>query len=126
MTSLAPSSYYYKPDRSARQRREAGDETLRLQIDDIHAEFPGYGYRRVVRELGRRGIQVNSKRVRRVMDKYDLGPIVWRAFIRTTDSKHQLPIYPNLIKNRKIHAINEVWVADISVLQQRKGRLRMS
>ena len=126
MTSLAPSSYYYKPDQAVRQRREAEDEKLRIRIDAIHAEFPGYGYRRIVRDLDRRGIRVNSKRVRRVMDKYDLGPIVWRAFIRTTDSKHQLPIYPNLIKNRKIHAINEVWVADISVLQQRKGRLRMS
>ncbi len=40
MTGLAPSSYYYKPDRSDRQRREAEDEKLRLQIDDIHAEFP--------------------------------------------------------------------------------------
>ena len=39
MTGLAPSSYYYKPDRSDRQRREAEDEKLRLQIDDIHAEF---------------------------------------------------------------------------------------
>ena len=61
MTGLAPSSYYYKPDRSDRQRREAEDEKLRLQIDDIHAEFPGYGYRRIVRELDRRGIQVNAK-----------------------------------------------------------------
>ena len=52
MTGLAPSSYYYKPDRSDRQRREAEDEKLRLQIDDIHAEFPGYGYRRIVRGTG--------------------------------------------------------------------------
>ena len=121
MTGLAPSSYYYKPDRSDRQRREAEDEKLRLQIDDIHAEFPGYGYRRIVRELDRRGIQVNAKRVRRVMGKYDLGPIVWRAFIRTTDSKHQLPIYPNLIKNRKVRALNEVWVADITYIRIRSS-----
>ena len=121
VTGLAPSSYYYKPDRSDRQRREAEDEKLRLQIDDIHAEFPGYGYRRIVRELDRRGIQVNAKRVRRVMGKYDLGPIVWRAFIRTTDSKHQLPIYPNLIKNRKVRALNEVWVADITYIRIRSS-----
>ena len=50
MTGLAPSSYYYKPDRSDRQRREAEDEKLRLQIDDIHAEFPGYGYRPIPRD----------------------------------------------------------------------------
>ena len=121
MTGLAPSSYYYKPDRSDRQRREAEDEKLRLQIDDIHAEFPGYGYRRIVRELDRRGIQVNAKRVRRVMGQYDLGPIVWRAFIRTTDSKHQVPIYPNLIKNRKVRALNEVWVADITYIRIRSS-----
>jgi len=121
VTGLAPSSYYYKPDRAHRQRREAEDEKLRLQIEDIHAEFPGYGYRRIVRELDRRGVQVNSKRVRRVMDKYDLGPIVWRAFIRTTDSRHQLRIYPNQIKNREVRALNEVWVADITYIRIRSS-----
>ena len=47
--------------------------------------------------------------------------LVWRAFIRTTDSKHQLPIYPNLIKNRKVRALNEVWVADITYIRIRSS-----
>ena len=37
-----------------------------------------------------------------------------RKFILTTDSKHGLPIYPNLAKDMRLTDINQLWVADIS------------
>jgi transposase InsO family protein len=89
---------------------------LREQIERIHEEFPGYGYRRVRRELKRRGQKVNEKRIRRVMKKFGLRPITWRTFVRTTDSQHALPVYPNRIKHRQIRAVNEVWVADLTYI----------
>jgi transposase InsO family protein len=94
---------------------------LREQIEHIHEEFPGYGYRRVVRELERRGHRVNEKRVRRVMKKFGLKPITWRTFVRTTDSRHALPVYPNRIKNRQLRAVNQVWVADLTYIQIRSS-----
>src|SRR5262245_302133 len=121
VTGLASSSYYYNPDQQYQRRCETEDEDLRHQIEQIHEEFPGYGYRRVVRELDRRGVRVNGKRVRRVMKKFGLTPITWRAFIRTTDSRHDLPIYPNLLKHRQVRGINEVWVADITYIGIRSG-----
>ena len=121
VTGLPSSTFYYKPDKQHRKRRDDQDEKLRQQIEPIHEEFPGYGYRRVTVELNRRGIRVNGKRIRRVMKKFGLKPITWRTFVRTTDSCHALPVYPNLIKNRQIRAMNDVWVADITYIRIRSS-----
>ena len=49
------SSYYYQ---------EAGEDVcVRDAIEQIAAQFPRYGYRRITAELGRRGMTVNHKRV---------------------------------------------------------------
>src|SRR5215468_4179994 len=120
VAGLPSSTFYYKPDKQHRKRRDE-DEKLRQQIERIHEEFPGYGYRRVTRELKRRGLKVNEKRVRRVMKKFGLRPITWRTFVRTTDSRHALPVYPNLAKNRQLRAVNQVWVADITYIRIRSS-----
>jgi transposase InsO family protein len=45
---------------------------------------------------------------------------VWhRAFVVTTDSRHNLPIYPNLAKEMRPAAINQLWVADITYIRLR-------
>jgi transposase InsO family protein len=41
-----------------------------------------------------------------------------RAFVRTTDSRHNLMVYPNLTRELVLSHINQLWVADISVPQQ--------
>ena len=56
-------------------------------IEDIQDELPCYGYRRVTRELCRRGRLVNHKRVARVMRTADLGTKPRKRYVRTTDSK---------------------------------------
>jgi transposase InsO family protein len=121
VAGIPSSTFYYKPDKQHRKRRDDEDETLRQQIERIHEEFPGYGYRRLTRALKRRGLNVNEKRVRRVMRKFGLRPITWRTFVRTTDSRHALPVYPNLLKNRRVCAVNQVWVADITYIRIRSS-----
>src|SRR5438093_130973 len=75
VAGLPSSTFYYKPDKQHRKRRDDEDEKLRQLIERIHEEFPGYGYRRVKRELKRRGHKVKEKRVRRVMKKFGLKAI---------------------------------------------------
>src|SRR5262249_53740046 len=53
----------------------------------------------------------------RVMKKFGLRPITWRTFVRTTDSRHGLRVYPNLVKHRQVKSVNEVWVADITYIR---------
>ena len=55
------------------------------------------------------------------MKKFGLRPITWRTFVRTTDSRHTLQVYRNLIKNRQVRAINEVWAADITYIRIRSS-----
>ena len=57
---VARSSLY---QRSSRVPNEAFDNA----VQDICAEFPCYGYRRVTAELRRRGWRVNRKRTARMM-----------------------------------------------------------
>jgi len=121
VTGLASSTFYYKPDPHRQKRCEDEDEKLRQQIERVHNEFPGYGYRRVTVELNRRGLPMNGKRIRRVMKKFGLKPITWRTLVRTTDSRHALPVYPNLIHNRQVHATNQAWVADITYIRIRSS-----
>lgn len=40
-----------------------------------------------------------------------------KYFHQTTYSKHNLPSYPNLLKGKRITAVNQVWVSDITYLQ---------
>jgi len=98
------------------QGKEA-DMDLRSQIQRIALQWPAYGYRRVQVELRRQGWEVNHKRVLRLMRADNLLCLRRRKFILTTDSKHGLPIYPNLAKDMVLTRINQLWVADITYIR---------
>jgi transposase InsO family protein len=92
---------------------------LRDQMQRIALEWPSYGYRRITHELGRRGFDVNHKRVLRMMREDNLLCVRRRAFLATTDSRHSLPVYPNLAGKMTVTAINQLWVADITYIRLR-------
>jgi putative transposase len=115
---LPRSTYYYQP---AAAPEALCDDRMAEIIDDIHDELPGYGYRRVTRELQRRGHLVNHKRVARVMKAKGLGIKHRRRFVRTTDSDHDMPIFPNLYRNVIPSRPNSVWVADITYIRIEAG-----
>lgn len=116
VTGLSVSGYYYRPKMDPAER-ERKDADLRDRIEKIQAEFPGYGYRRVKLHLGREGLVVNEKRIRRVMREHGLFPEIKRAWVATTDSDHGLAVYPNLIKDRRADGPNQIWVADITYIR---------
>ncbi len=85
-------------------------ESIRAIVD----EFTRYGYRRVTRELKRRGVSANHKKVLEIMRKKGFLCKRRRFRICTTNSKHGLRTYPNLAKDLEIVRLNQVWVADIT------------
>ena len=91
-------------------------DSLLEQIFSIVAEFPKYGYRRITEELHRRNQKINHKRVLNIMHQNGLQPKKKRKYVKTTDSNHSNPIYPNLTKNKIINGLNEVWPADITYI----------
>jgi len=100
-----------------RPQRQEADMELRSQIQNIALRWPAYGYRRVQAELKRQGWRINHKRVLRLMRVDNLLCLRRRKFILTTDSKHGLPIYPNLAKDMRLTGINQLWVADITYIR---------
>src|SRR5262250_2204989 len=77
----------------------------------VALEFPSYGWPRMTRELRRRGWKVNHKRVYRLMREDNLLCLRKRKFVVTTDSPHDLPVYPNLVPTLKLTGLDQLWVA---------------
>lgn len=117
---LAGSSFYYKPKSRSPERMEA-EANLRDKIEAICLEFPRYGYRRVTHELRHRECHVNHKKVLRIMRESDLLCRVRRRRVKTTDSRHQFPRYPNFIKGMVISRLNQVWLSDVTYIRIRTG-----
>ena len=92
---------------------------IRDEMQKIAVESPAYGYRRITVELQRRGFDINHKRVLRMMREDNLLCVRRRRFVVTTDSRHNLPIYPNLASQMAPTAINQLWVADITYIRLR-------
>ncbi|WP_207100252.1 IS3 family transposase [Paracoccus shandongensis] len=117
--TLPRSTYYYRPIKPA----PAGlaDAELVAIIEDIQDELPCYGCQRVTHELRRRGLAINHKRVARVMHAAGLGIKPRRCLVRTTDSRHDFPIFPNLYRNLIPDQPDEVWVADFTYIRVAAG-----
>jgi transposase InsO family protein len=105
--------------RSLQERLPAKEEMeVRSTIQKIVLEHRRrYGYRRVTAELRRRGMLVNHKRVARLMRDDNLLAVQPRAFVVTTDSKHEFEVYLNLAKRMKLTGINQLWIADITYIR---------
>jgi len=102
---------YYRFRR--RHESKPADMTLRNQMQHIALRWPAYGYRRVHAELIRQGWKINHKRVLGLMRSDNLLCVRRRKFLFTTDSRHGLPIYPNLVEGLVVTSIDQLWVADV-------------
>jgi len=112
---IARSTFYYR--RKALSSENGAD--LTDHIEAICLEFPGYGYRRVTKQLQHEGKVINHKKVLRLMRESDLLCRVRRKWVKTTDSKHPFPRFPNLIKGMVVSRMNQVWLADITYIRIR-------
>lgn len=116
---LPKSTYYYRLKNEPKAKlREVLDAQNKDLIDSVHIEFPYYGYRKLHQQLLRKGHLLNEKKIRRIQAKFGLFATQVRKWIKTTDSKHKLKKYPNLISPAmKLTDINQVWVSDITYVR---------
>jgi transposase InsO family protein len=108
------STFYY----SSHQKDE---EDLHREIEEIAAQWPTYGYRRVTHQLRRNDWRVNHKRVYRIMRENGLQAHQKRKTKRTTNSQHPFLRYPNLLKNQVVDKPDLAWVADITYIRLQHG-----
>jgi putative transposase len=113
---LARSTYYYRP-----RRQGAVRNALEKRIAQLCAEFPRYGYRRITAQLRIEAMNINHKTVARVMREQGLQVRPLRRFVRTTDSQHDNPIFPNRARGFIPTAADQLWVADITYIAIARG-----
>jgi putative transposase len=116
LVGISRSGFYYQPSGETELNL-----TLMRLIDEQHMRTPYYGARQMARHLRREGYVVGRKRVRRLMQKMGLCVIYQRprTTIPTTDQK----VYPYLLRDLVIDRPNQVWCADITYIQMRRGFL---
>ena len=97
---------------------EQADLLLRARLHEIAlAEHRLRGYRLLTRTLREEGHLVNHKRVLRLMREDNLLSLRRTKYVLTTDSRHDLPIYPNLARRMALTKVNQLWVADITYIR---------
>ena len=115
-------------ERSTGTGGRVSDTALLVHIKAIHAEVRGeYGWPRMFQELVARGMRVGKARVQRMMRQHGIKAGGKRKFVVTTDSKHNLPIAPNLLARNFTPAMpNLVWTSDITYIATDEGWLYLS
>jgi putative transposase len=112
---IPESTYYYKPKDDIAKAKHDAD--IAGAIEEIAEEFPSYGYRRVTAALKRKGMVVNHKKVLKIMKKMGIQGRKRRRFVSTTDSNHNLKVYPNLAKDLVLNSTDRLWCADITYIR---------
>lgn len=122
--SLNPSGYYAWRRRKPAPRA-AENERLLGRIKAIYVEGRGhYGSPKVLRKLRRNGEAVNHKRVERLMRENGIKAKRIKKFVRTTDSRHSLPVADNKLGRKfQVEHPDEVWTSDITYIWTAEGWL---
>lgn len=120
--NLTRSSYYAWKTRPM-SKRKRDNQRLLLKIEESHTVSRGtYGSPRVTADLNEQGEKVGKNRVAQLMRENGIAGKPKRKWTVTTDSKHDRPVAPNLLKRKfKTDAPNQVWVGDITYCWTYRG-----
>jgi len=108
--------------------KRLSDEALLVYIRAAHAGSKGeYGWPRVWQELYADGVPAGKERIRLLMKLHGIKARGKRKYVVTTDSRHNLPIAPNLLNRNFQPALpNTVWTGDITYIQTDEGWLYLA
>ena len=109
LLELNRSSLYYQ------QSPLAEDTEIANRIGEIYEATPQYGYRRIHAQLIREGVNVNRKKVQRLMKEFGLQAIYPKP--KTTIRGKENKIYPYLLSGLTIEKPYQVWQVDITYLR---------
>ena len=125
---VSPAGYYAWRERPV-SARAGSNSTLLAEIRQVHHDSgQRYGSPRVHAALRTQGRGASRGRIERLMRRYGIRAIMARPRrVRTTDSRHDLPIAPNLIaRDFTAAAPNRVWLADITYIPTAEGWLYLA
>lgn len=127
---LGMSRQNYYRERRDRQRREADSGLIEQLVCGERALQPRLGGRKLFHILGPKladaGVTVGRDRFFEVLREKGLLLDRLPAAPRTTDSRHSLPVFHNLVKDMALTGPNQAWVADITYIRTDEGFLYLS
>jgi putative transposase len=125
---VSPAGYYAWRSRPE-SRRAVANRHLIDDIKRVHRDTHGrYGSPRIHVELKAQGRGMSRGRIERLMCRHGIRAIMARPRrARTTDSRHDFPIAPNLLdRNFVAPAPNRIGLADITYIETDQGWLYLS
>ena len=125
---VSAAGYYAWRERPV-SARTTTNAALLADIRQVHQDSGGrYGSPRVHAALRLQGRGASRGRIERLMHRHGIRAIMAPPRrVRTTDSRHGLPIAPNLIKRNFVAAeANQIWLADITYIPTAEGWLYLA
>jgi putative transposase len=121
-------SAYYRWIKNPIAKRRLEDIIITADIKRIHKESYGtYGQRRIKSKLGSEGKNVSCSRIGKIMNENGIYSRLKRKFKSTTNSKHNYPIKPDLLKRDfKSKKPNNKWVGDITYVPTEEGYIYLA
>jgi putative transposase len=110
------SGLYYQPVGES-------EENLRLMrlLDEQYTRAPFYGSRRMSAWLRTQGLEVNRKRVSRLMALMGIEAVYPKPKLSQPGEGHK--IYPYLLRGLVVDRVNQVWSTDITYIRMAQGFL---
>jgi transposase InsO family protein len=120
---------WYK-GRSNRQKKKV-DESLVVELVKRERLIqPRLGGRKLLQilkaELKEAGVHIGRDLFFAVLCRNNLLVPPPKKSCRTTDSRHSMPVFNNLVKDREITSVNQVWVSDITYIRTEEGFVFLS
>lgn len=108
--------------------RQQVDERLKVAIKAVHRQSrETYGVRRMQPELAAQGFLAGRDRIRRLRQELGLRCKQKRKFKATTNSRHDLPVAPNLLEQRfEPTAPDQQWLVDITYVPTEEAWLYLA
>lgn len=110
LLGVSRSGYYYDPVPIS----EWGLMLMR-KIDEVYTDLQYYGSPKITEALNRQGIVVNHKAVERLMREMGLQAVVPSRYTSKPHPDH--PVFPYLLRKKKILYSNQVWGTDITFIR---------
>jgi len=125
--NVSPSGYYrWQVVPPCTRQKEEG--RLEVEITAAHNRTRGtYGAERLQTDLASHGIEVGIHRIKRIRRKLGIKCKQKRKFKATTNSKHNLPVAPNLLEQVfEANRPGQIWVTDITYIATEEGWLYLA
>lgn len=125
---MSPQNFYKA--REVRQRKKVDEQLVKGLVEAerrVQPRIGGLKLHSLLRlELAAAGVSIGRDRFFEILRNQDLLLERLPKAPRTTNSRHNLPVFSNLVKDLAVTGPNQVWVSDITYIRTREAFMYLS